>query len=99
LGKKTEQLYADVEKLHRRLDRYAYGPRAIRSTEEDVDRARAAGVLIEFQRGRPIIVDRPLYRELAKAAIKRTHDELDTTARPPQKRTRAPTRARRRPTP
>jgi len=26
--------------------------------------ARAAGVLIEFERGRPIIVDRPLYREL-----------------------------------
>jgi hypothetical protein len=26
LGKKTEQLYAQAEKLHRQLDRYAYGP-------------------------------------------------------------------------
>jgi hypothetical protein len=39
--------------------------------------ARAAGALIEFERGRPIIVDRPLYHELVKTAIKRTHDELE----------------------
>ena len=26
LGKKTEQLYTDAEKLHKQLDRYAYGP-------------------------------------------------------------------------
>ena len=37
-------------------------------------------MLIEFERGRPIIVDRPLYRELVKAAIKRTHDELEAKA-------------------
>jgi len=42
--------------------------------------ARAAGVLIEFERGRPIIVDRPLYRELVKTAIKRTHDDLEAKA-------------------
>jgi hypothetical protein len=35
-------------------------------------------VLIEFERGRRIIVDRPLYRELVKTAIKRTHDDLQT---------------------
>ena len=34
----------------------------------------------EFERGRPIIVDRPRYRELVKTAIKRTHDELDAKA-------------------
>src|SRR5215210_976451 len=45
------------------------------------DQARAAGVLIEFDGpGRPIIVDRPLYRELVKTAIKRTHDELQAKA-------------------
>jgi hypothetical protein len=38
------------------------------------------GVLIEFERGRPIIVDRPLYRELVKTAIKRTHNELEAKA-------------------
>ena len=80
LGKKVEQLYADAEKLHKQLDRYAYDPPPVRFTDEDVDRARAAGVLIEFERGRPIIVDRPLYRELVKSAIKRTHDDMHAKA-------------------
>ncbi len=81
LGKKTEQLYADAERLHKQLDRYAYGPPPVRFTDADVDQARAAGVLIEFDGpGRPIIVDRPIYRELVKAAIKRTHAELETKA-------------------
>jgi hypothetical protein len=52
----------------------------VRFTEQDVDQARAAGVVIEFERGRPIIVDRPLYRELVKEAIKRTHAELEAKA-------------------
>ena len=39
---------------------------AVRFTDADVDQARAAGVLIEFERGRPIIVDRCMYRELVK---------------------------------
>ena len=43
-------------------------------------RPRAAGVLIEFDQGRPIIVDRSLYRELVKGAVKRTADELDAKA-------------------
>jgi hypothetical protein len=80
LGKKTEQLYEQAEKLHRQLDRYAYGPPQVRFTEADIDQARAAGVLIEFERGRPVIVDRSMYRELVKAAIRRTHDELQTKA-------------------
>ncbi len=80
LGKKTEQLYAQAEKLHKQLDRYSYGPPQIRFTDADVDQARAAGTLIEFEQGRPIIVDRPLYRELVKGAIKRTHDELEAKA-------------------
>jgi ParB/RepB/Spo0J family partition protein len=81
LGKKTEQLYEQAEKLHKQLDRYAYGPPQIRFTAEDVDQARAAGALIEFDGpGRPIIVDRPLYRELVKGAIKRVHDELQAKA-------------------
>jgi hypothetical protein len=66
--------------LHCQLDRYAYGPPQVRFTEADVDQARAAGVLIEFERGRPIIVDRSVHRELVKGAIKRTHDELQIKA-------------------
>ena len=48
----------------------------MRFTESDVDQARAAGVLVEFENARPIIVDRSLYRELSKEAIKRTVEEL-----------------------
>jgi hypothetical protein len=77
LGKKTDELYENAEKLQRQLDRYANGPPQIRFTDADVDQARAAGVLIEFEQGRPIIVDRPMYRELVKAAVKRMHDELE----------------------
>ena len=80
LGKKTEQLYADAERLHKQIDRYAYAPPSVRFTDADVDQARAGGVLIEFEHGRPIIVDRPLYRELVKGAIKRTHDDVQTKA-------------------
>jgi len=76
LGKKTEQLLDEATQLYRQIDRYAYGHPAIRFSDQEVDQARAAGVLIEFERGRPIIVDRSLYRELAKAAIARTVIEL-----------------------
>jgi ParB/RepB/Spo0J family partition protein len=77
LGKKTDQLYAEAEKLHKQLDRHAYGPPTVRFEDDDVDQARAAGVLIEFERCRPIIVDRAVYRELAKATVKRTHNVLE----------------------
>jgi ParB/RepB/Spo0J family partition protein len=76
LGKRTEELYAEAETLHKQIDRYAYGPPPIRFSEDDVDQARAAGVLIEFERAAPIIVDRALYRELVKGAVKRTVEQL-----------------------
>ena len=76
LGKKTEELYAEGEKLHKQIDRYAYGPPPVRFSEEDVDQARAAAVLIELERSAPIIVDRALYRELVNGAVKRTVEQL-----------------------
>jgi hypothetical protein len=76
LGKKAAEQLADAERLHRQVDRYAYGPPAIRFNEADVDQARAAGVLIEFEHGTPVICDRGLFRELAKGAIARTVDDL-----------------------
>ncbi|MDQ6811028.1 MAG: ParB/RepB/Spo0J family partition protein [Actinomycetota bacterium] len=76
LGKNTEAAYAEAEALHRQIDRYAYGPPTIRFAEAEVDQARAARVLIEFDHGTPIITDRALYRELAKQAIMRTLQEL-----------------------
>jgi ParB/RepB/Spo0J family partition protein len=80
LGKKPDEAYAKAERLHRQLDRYAYGPPRVRFTSDDIDQARAAGVLIEFERGTPLIVDRALYRELAKGAIARTLRELEQKA-------------------
>lgn len=49
----------------------------MRFEDSEVDQARAAGVVIEFERSSPIIVDRSLYRELVKAAITRTVSELE----------------------
>ena len=80
LGKKAAEQLAEAEKLHRQVNQYAYGPPTIRFNEQDVDEARAAGVLIELDRCTPIIVDRPLYRELAKRAIKRAAQELQERA-------------------
>jgi hypothetical protein len=78
LGKKTEALLDEATTLHKQLDRYAYGAPSIRFSESDVDQARAAGGLVEFKNARPIIVDRSLYRELSKQAIKRTVEDLRT---------------------
>lgn len=76
LGKKSDQLLEEAAGLNKQLDHYAYGAPAIRFSDDDIDQARAAGVVIEFERSAPIIVDRPLFRELAKGAIKRTVSEL-----------------------
>ncbi len=79
LGKRAQGEYARAEQLHRKLDAYAYGPPTIRFCESDINQARAAAVLIEFEDEVPIITDRALYRELAKQAIKRTVGELQAT--------------------
>ena len=80
LGKKVEEQFADAEKLYKQVTPHFLGPPPIRFEEEDVDQARAAGVLIEFDRGRPLIVDRSLYRDLAKRAVKRAVEELRVRA-------------------
>lgn len=76
LGKKTDALVAEGERLHKQVDQYAYGPPTMRFTDADVDQARAAGVLIELDRSAPIITDLALYRELTKQAVARTAEQL-----------------------
>ena len=76
LGKKIDELLEHATGLHKQIDRYSYGLPPIRFSDQEVDQARAAGVVIEFERSASIIVDRPLYRELAKQAIRRTVEEL-----------------------
>jgi hypothetical protein len=80
LGKKAAEQLDEAEKIHKQITQYAYGPPPIRFTEQDVDEARAAGVPIELEHSTPVIVDRPLYRELAKRAIKRTTEQLRADA-------------------
>jgi ParB/RepB/Spo0J family partition protein len=76
LPKKAKTALGKAEELHRGLDRHAYGPPVIRFCDSEIDRARAAGVLIEFEQATPIVTDRDLYRDLAVAAIDRTVQEL-----------------------
>lgn len=76
LGKKTDALYREAEELHKKLVPHSYGPPNIHFGELEVDQARAAGVLLEFEHGTPIITDRSVFRDLAKQAIERTVTEL-----------------------
>jgi hypothetical protein len=76
LGKKTDALVAEAEKLHKQVEQYSYGPPTFRFATADTDQARAAGVLIELDGSNPIITDLALYRELAKQAIARTVEQL-----------------------
>jgi hypothetical protein len=104
LGKNTEALYERAVELALQLDRYSHGA-DVRFGEVEVDQARAAGVVIEFERSWPVIVDRSLYRELVKQAIARTVTELEARvaeraaekdAQRPSPRSFRPTRALRR---
>lgn len=79
LGKKATAQFKEIERLHKELTPYPYGPPPIRFSEQEVDQARAARVLIEGG-SLPVIVDRPLYRELCKDALKRTADEFTERA-------------------
>jgi ParB/RepB/Spo0J family partition protein len=75
LGKKAAAQLEEMIALHKQINRYSYSGPQIRFGELEIDQARAAGVLIEAG-GAPVIVDRPLYRELAKQLLKRTVEEL-----------------------
>jgi ParB/RepB/Spo0J family partition protein len=96
LGKKTDALITDAEKLHKQIDQYAYGPPTFRFEATDIDQARAAGVLIELDGSAPIITDRALYRELAKQAVTHTVEQLRerAAAKASGKRTGAANRER-----
>jgi hypothetical protein len=50
LGKRTDALLEEIAELAQKLDRYSYGLPEIRFSDEDVDQARAAGVVIELER-------------------------------------------------
>ncbi len=99
LPNKAKAALAKAEQLHRAIDPHPYGPPAIRFSEAEIDRARAAGVLLEFEQATPIITDRDLYRDLAVAAIDRTLQDLAARAqaRERQRSSRAKTTVQRSP--
>jgi ParB/RepB/Spo0J family partition protein len=76
LGKKTDALVTEAERLHKQIDQYAYGPPKFRFDASEIDQARAAGVLLELDGSVPIITDLALYRELVKQVIGRTVEQL-----------------------
>jgi len=79
LGKKTDALVAEAEKLHKQVEQYAYGPPSMRFCDAEIDQARAAGVLLEFTGGggrTPLITDLNVYRQLVKQAIQRNVEDL-----------------------
>ena len=107
LGKKAAEQLAEAEKLHTQVNHYAYGPPPIRFTEQDVDEARAAGVLIELERSdadhrRPAAV--PRARQSARSSAPSSSCQADaerakTERRQTAKQRTAPslrTRSRRR---
>jgi ParB/RepB/Spo0J family partition protein len=75
LGKKADQQSAELEALYKELNLYGYSSHPIRFGDLEVDQARAAGVLIDFEHGSPIITDRKLYRELVKQALAHSVDD------------------------
>ena len=68
-------------------------PPTIRFSDDDVDQARAAGVLIEFDHARPIIVDRP---NTANSSRRRSSaPSTSSRTKPPRGRAQAADQARR----
>jgi hypothetical protein len=95
LGKVAEEQMAEVDKLFEELNPYAYSSQLVRFIEAEIDQARAAGVLIEFEHGAPIITDRKLYRELVKQALKRAVEEYRDKAAAAKEAKAAPQAPRR----
>jgi ParB/RepB/Spo0J family partition protein len=78
LGKTAETLLERGGELQKQLDRYS-SSFEVEFADVEVDQARAAGVLIEFdsERSFPIICDRKLFRQVCRDALKRTITELE----------------------
>jgi ParB/RepB/Spo0J family partition protein len=65
----TAALVAEARQLHKQLHPYGFGDPHMRFTEADTDRARAAGVLLEYGDEAPLVTDLALYQDLCRTAI------------------------------
>lgn len=69
LGAETDALLAEALEIAKKLDRWAYGYPSMRFTDAEVDRARAAGALLEYGNEDPLVTDFELYIDLCRSAI------------------------------
>ncbi len=65
----TTALIAEARELHKQIHRFSYGDPHIRFTEAETDRARAAGVLLEYGEETPVVTDLAVYQDLCRTAI------------------------------
>jgi ParB/RepB/Spo0J family partition protein len=76
LGKKVNDLFAEIQDLERKVLSYAHARVEVAFDDVEVDQARAAGVLLELGRNYTLITDRDLYRELLLTAMNRKKETL-----------------------
>jgi ParB/RepB/Spo0J family partition protein len=65
----TMALIAEARELHKQINPYSYGDPHIRFTEAEADRARAAGVLLEYGEENALVTDLAVYQDLCRTAI------------------------------
>lgn len=65
----TTALITEARELHKQINPYSYGDPHIRFTEAETDRARAAGVLLEYGEENPVVTDLAVYQDLCRTAI------------------------------
>jgi ParB/RepB/Spo0J family partition protein len=65
----TVALLSKAKELHKQIHRFSYGDPYIRFGDAEVDRARAAGVLLEYGEETPLVTDLDVYRDLCRTAI------------------------------
>jgi ParB/RepB/Spo0J family partition protein len=65
----TAALIAEARELHEQINPYSCGDPHIRFTEAEIDRARAAGVLLEYGEENPVVTDLAVYQDLRRTAI------------------------------
>ncbi len=65
----TAALVAEAKELHKQVHAYSWGDPHIRFTDAETDRARAAGVLVEWGEEDPLITDFTVYQDLCRTAI------------------------------
>jgi ParB/RepB/Spo0J family partition protein len=62
-------LTAEARELHKQINPYTYNNPQIRFTEAEIDRARAAGVLLEYGEEKPLVTDLAVYQDLCRTAL------------------------------